>query len=90
MAHDSFYFDSEFKIIRQNIGWLAGSSLLLPSPAPTMMYAPASVQDAWDNHFSAFGAQNLDQIMRDYTDESVLVRMELSSSLLVVDLQRIF
>merc|ERR1712061_826021 len=35
-------------------------------------YAPASVQEAWDNHFAAFGAQDVDKIMLDYTDRSVL------------------
>ena len=35
-------------------------------------YQPASVQAAWDNHFSAFGAQDLDKIMLDYNDASEL------------------
>lgn len=30
------------------------------------------VQPAWDNHFAAFGSQNVDQILLDYTDESVV------------------
>ena len=31
-----------------------------------------SVQASWDNHFAAFGGQNLDQIMVDYTENSVV------------------
>ena len=31
-------------------------------------YAPKSVATAWKNHFEAFGSQNLDKIMLDYTD----------------------
>jgi len=38
------------------------------------MYFPMSVQQAWDNHFAAFGAQDLDKIMLDY-DETSIVRV---------------
>mmetsp|Transcript_19971 Transcript_19971/g.33443 ORF Transcript_19971/g.33443 Transcript_19971/m.33443 type:complete len:120 (+) Transcript_19971:271-630(+) len=31
-----------------------------------------SVQSAWDNHFAAFGAQDADKILLDYTEESVI------------------
>ena len=34
------------------------------------MSAPAAVQAGWDNHFAAFGEQDLDKIMLDYTEES--------------------
>jgi len=35
---------------------------------------PATVvAPAWDNHFSAFGAQDVDKIMLDYTEESQIV-----------------
>jgi len=30
------------------------------------------VQNAWDNHFSAFGAQDVDKILLDYTAQSVI------------------
>jgi len=40
-----------------------------PTPAP---YAPTTVSAAWANHFEAFGAQDVDKIMLDYDDESVL------------------
>merc|ERR1719382_552674 len=33
---------------------------------------PTSVQAAWDNHFSAFGKQDLDKIMLDYDETSVV------------------
>ena len=32
-----------------------------------------SVQAAWDNHFSAFGEQNVDKILLDYTEESEIL-----------------
>merc|ERR1712232_264871 len=35
-------------------------------------YAPSSVSDAWQNHFDAFGAQDLDKIMLDYDENSVV------------------
>merc|ERR1712046_327247 len=35
-------------------------------------YVKASVQEAWDNHFAAFGAQDLQSIMQDYTEISEL------------------
>lgn len=35
-------------------------------------YAPKTLGEAWDNHFSAFGEQNLDKIMLDYTDSSTI------------------
>lgn len=38
---------------------------------PVAAYAPASIQAAWDNHFEAFGKQDLDKIMLDYDETSV-------------------
>ena len=37
-----------------------------------MIFLPLPVQEAWDNHFEAFGSQNLDKIMLDYDEKSVL------------------
>lgn len=37
----------------------------------TAAYFPGSVQAAWDNHFKAFGDQDLDKIMLDYDETSV-------------------
>merc|ERR1712087_1029624 len=53
-ATDTFIYDAKFKIHRQNI--------------VVTKYSPKSVQEAWDNHFSAFGGQDLDKIMLDYDD----------------------
>jgi len=36
------------------------------------VYAPMSVQQAWDNHFAAFGAQDIDKMMLDYDDTSIV------------------
>jgi len=33
-------------------------------------YKATSVQMAWDNHFAAFGAQDVDKIMLDYDEQS--------------------
>ncbi|CAE7501888.1 casB [Symbiodinium natans] len=45
---------------------------MAPMGAPGgVPYFPRSVQAAWDNHFDAFGKQDLDKIMLDYDDTSV-------------------
>lgn len=67
-CHDTFHFDSSNRIIRQNIAYTSAE----PAPQAIGGYSPASVQAAWDNHFQAFGGQNLDQIMLDYTEDSVI------------------
>merc|ERR1719464_2116720 len=35
-------------------------------------YFPMTVQQAWDNHFSAFGEKNVDKILLDYDETSVI------------------
>jgi hypothetical protein len=35
-------------------------------------YSPSSVQDAWNNHFEAFGKQDVEKILLDYDESSVL------------------
>merc|ERR550514_2409430 len=35
-----------------------------------MSYSPKSVDEAWANHFAAFGGQDVAKIMLDYTEES--------------------
>lgn len=35
-------------------------------------YSPKSVQEVWDNHFKAFGGHNLDDILLDYCEQSVI------------------
>lgn len=77
-ATDTFIMKGS-KIIGQNIV----VSKPAPAPAPTPVppaasvrsssegpYSPSSVQAAWDNHFGAFAAQNVSQIMLDYDSES--------------------
>ena len=44
-------------------------------------YNPTSVQEAWDNHFSAFGGQDLDKIMLDYDADSVLKAYDFTSKM---------
>mmetsp|Transcript_67275 Transcript_67275/g.82434 ORF Transcript_67275/g.82434 Transcript_67275/m.82434 type:complete len:176 (-) Transcript_67275:14-541(-) len=40
-------------------------------PTATGSYFPKSVQEAWDNHFDAFGKQDLEKIMLDYDQSSI-------------------
>jgi len=42
-----------------------------PDPEPTP-YKPNNVAEAWANHFEAFGEQDVDKILKDYTDASVV------------------
>jgi len=74
-ATDTFIFDECLKIARQNIVVTKG----LATSVAEGTYAPRSVQQAWDNHFSAFGEQDLDKIMLDYTEMSV-VRLFVNNS----------
>ena len=53
------------------------------SPKMQSGYKKASVKEAWANHFAAFGAQKVDQIMQDYTDKSVLKAFDHTTGTLV-------
>jgi len=66
-ATDTFLFtnDKKFKILRQNIVVTKREATALSG------YKPKNVQEAWDNHFAAFGAQDVDKILLDYDDSSV-------------------
>merc|ERR1719401_2785058 len=66
-ATDSFVFGNGNKIVRQNI--VVTQTNKQP---PKEGYFAATVQAAWDNHFAAFGAQDLDKIMLDYTESSMV------------------
>eukprot|EP00903_Cladosiphon_okamuranus_P006425 g6287.t1 len=44
-----------------------------------LSYAPESVQDVWDNHFAAFGGKDLEKIMLDYDDNSVITTYDQTS-----------
>ncbi|GMH80821.1 hypothetical protein TrST_g10635 [Triparma strigata] len=63
-CHDTFHFGADNKITRQNVVMTTGEPTSDPS------YSPKSVQEAWDNHFSAFGAQDVNKILLDYTEAS--------------------
>jgi len=73
-ATDTFIFDSNFKIARQNV-------VLTSKPVPT---ATTSVQASWDNHFAAFGAQNVSKILEDYTNSSIITVYDQTSQEKVV------
>ena len=57
-ATDTFIFNGQGKIIRQNV---------------VVHYSPPSVQESWDNHFAAFGGQDVDRILLDYTEDSEII-----------------
>merc|ERR1719464_1590503 len=40
--------------------------------ASVTQYFPMNVQQAWDNHFSAFGEKNVEKILLDYDETSVI------------------
>merc|ERR1712070_524661 len=54
-ATDTFIFDENDKIVRQNV--------VLQTMTPTAgKSGGASTTASWDNHFAAFGAQDVDKI----------------------------
>ena len=68
---DTFLFDDAGKIVRQTVcilneGAPAGKAPLCTEPQG------GPVQASWDNHFAAFGAQDVDKILLDYTEKSVI------------------
>jgi len=68
---DTFLFNDAGKIVRQTVcilneGAPAGKAPLCTEPQG------GPVQASWDNHFGAFGAQDVDKILLDYTDKSVI------------------
>ena len=71
LATDTFIFDKTTgKIMKQNIACLQpGAPADGPKPVNT---APTGgvVQASWDNHFAAFGAQDVPKILLDYTGTS--------------------
>ena len=52
---------------------LPGQSMVgtMPMAATGSGYFPKSVQEAWDNHFDAFGKQDLEKILLDYDQSSI-------------------
>jgi len=72
-ATDTFIFDGNAKILRQNVVVVDtqsdASAYPLTSESPT---GSGAVHDGFSNHFAAFGGQDVEQIMLDYTEESVI------------------
>ena len=64
---DSFIFDpTSNRILQQNI-------VIYNADCPDATRRELqTVNDSWDNHFAAFGAQDLAGIMEDYTEDSVI------------------
>lgn len=76
-ATDTFIFDENNKIIKQNlVTWVTPKG---DDNSPTLSAASVSsptggaVQKGWDNHFSAFAAQDVEKILKDYTEQSQVV-----------------
>merc|ERR1712203_333342 len=57
--------DKKFKVLRPNI------VVTKREATDNNGYLPKSIQEAWDNHFAAFGGQDVDKILLDYDDNSV-------------------
>ena len=57
---DTFVFNRDNKICFQSVVF------------KTESYAPKSVQEAWDNHVVAFGNQDVEQILLDYDETSMI------------------
>jgi len=55
-----------------SIGLLGCGSDSSPAPSPPAVAYPKSVGTVWKNHFDAFAGFNIDKIMKDYNDDSVV------------------
>ena len=73
VAHctDTFLFDDAGKIVRQYIVQLTEGAPAGKAPLCTEPQG-GPVQASWDNHFAAFGAQDVDKVLLDYTEKSVI------------------
>ena len=59
------------KIVEQNVVLtMAGTPASEAAPQPPSDETKAIVNAAWDNHFAAFGAQDVEKILADYSEES--------------------
>jgi len=76
LVTDTFVFDQGFKILRQNIVVFAGPGADAPEAHDIADSSDetdkSGVQASWDNHFAAFGGQDVDKILLDYTEASVV------------------
>ena len=68
---DTFLFDDAGKIVRQTVCILNEGAPACKTPLCTEPQG-GPVQASWDNHFAAFGAQDVDKILLDYTEKSTI------------------
>ena len=68
---DTFLFDDAGKIVRQTVCILNEGAPACKAPLCTEPQG-GPVQASWDNHFAAFGAQDVDKILLDYTEKSTI------------------
>jgi len=70
-ATDTFIFDAAGKIVRQNVVCVntneAAGTKYEETPSTS-----GPIRTAWDNHFGAFGGQNVADILKDYTEASII------------------
>jgi hypothetical protein len=72
-ATDTFIFDANGKILRQNVVVFLEEYEEDPEVAaeePSSTTGP--VHTAWANHFQAFGSQSVEKILEDYVEDSVI------------------
>jgi len=70
-ATDTFIFDAAGKIVRQNVV-VTYTGASNGDPAVETPTGSGPVHAGWANHFAAFGAQSVEDVLKDYTDESVI------------------
>jgi hypothetical protein len=80
-ATDTFAFDKTGKITRQNVVLWRTVPVAAASPPVNLNTAKTggATQAGWDNHFAAFGAQNLTKILLDYTEESQVIVYDITT-----------
>eukprot|EP00750_Incisomonas_marina_P006834 INCI14725.5.p1 GENE.INCI14725.5~~INCI14725.5.p1 ORF type:complete len:560 (-),score=100.95 INCI14725.5:1691-3370(-) len=74
-ATDTFIFDEAGKIqVQTLVVWIADGIGFAGQPNLNLTTAPQSgpVQASWNNHFAAFGGQNMSLLLKDYSDRSVI------------------
>lgn len=72
---DTFIYDDNFKIIRQYIYIAAYPPAPPAAPVGSLGYPTpgnGSTQKAWDTHAAAWRSQNIEDIMLDYTEASIM------------------
>jgi len=84
-ATDTFAFNSDGKITRQNVVFWRTKESPRNSPNVTdlsLAQPGSAVQAGWDNHFGAFAAQDVQKILLDYTDESQIFVYDITADTL--------